>query len=145
MVDLKKLANEATKREVIYPNLEFSPDGDKFAEGRAIVRFDQPMLRVVEYKDRETKESKEFLVILVTLEQPSDFGQLPGVYQLRTPAKSSTLTDGVLMLSQKHKDNLMGVRALIQTENYNHKKHGKTRAYRITEVTGDRTPVAPSE
>jgi hypothetical protein len=134
MVDMNQLKKDAQKRTIILPPLEFSPDGDKFAEGQATVEFLQPTFRPIQYEDRETKEKKEFLVIEVRLLENSDFNQRPGDYQLRTAARNSTLTDNLLQLSERHSGSLMGVRATIQTENYQHKRHGKTRAYRVTEI-----------
>lgn len=133
MVDIKKLAQQAEKRKTIWPKLEFSPDGDKLAEGHAIVTFQGNPTQVNNPKAAPGTPN-EFLVAIVQLEQPSDFGQMPGTYQLVFAAANTALTDGILNAMSRHKNDLMGVRCDIEAYTYVHPKHGKTRGYRVNSL-----------
>lgn len=134
MVDIAELARKAQDRKTFYPALEFTPDGDKFAAGLATVRFREMGVSVVTNPKAKGDQPKEFLVIHVDLLQNSDFGQEPGIYQLQTAATNSSLTDGILQLWSQNNQNLEGVEAVIETYNYDHKVHGRTRGYRVTRV-----------
>lgn len=134
MVDIQELAKKAQARKVIYPQLEFTPQGDKYAEGEALVLFKDIGFAVVNNPKAKGDMPKEFLAIHVDLLDDSDFGQSPGTYQLLTAATNSSLTDGILKLFKENNDNLQGVAARIETYNYVHPKHGKTRGYRVTRV-----------
>lgn len=131
MVDLEKLAQKAQERKQFYPALEFTPDGDKFAEGHATVRFRESGPMVVENPKAKGDQPREFLVIHVDLLQNSDFGQTPGVYQLQMAATNSSLTDGILKIWADNNRNLEGVVVDIEAYTYVHKQHGKTRGYRV--------------
>lgn len=131
---MRELASKANERKTIYPALEFTPDGNKFAEGKALVQFRESAFNVVENPKATGNMPREFYVIHVDLLENSDFGQEPGVYQLQTAAANSSLTDGILKLWQQNNENLEGVKAIIETYCYVHKVHGKTRGYRVSKA-----------
>ena len=128
---MRELAAKANERKTIYPALEFTPDGDKFAEGSALVKFIESGFSVVANPKATGNMPKEFYVIHVQLLENSDFGQQPGTYQLQTAAGNSSLTDGILKVWQQNNENLEGVIAKITTNTYVHKVHGKTRGYTV--------------
>lgn len=134
MVDMKKLAQKAEERKTYDPALEFTPDGNKFAEGHARVRFLDIGFSVTKNPKPKTGQPSEFLTIRCELLVASDFGQQPGRYQLQTAAANSSLTDGILKLWTANGEHLDGITADIETYNYVHKTHGKTRGYRVNLV-----------
>lgn len=131
---MRELAKTANERKTIYPALEFTPNGDKTAEGFAFVKFRENGFSVVTNPKATGDMPREFYVIHVHLLRNSDFGQQPGIYQLQTAAANSALTDGILKIWQRNNENLKDVMVSIETYNYVHTKHGKTRGYRVEQI-----------
>lgn len=135
-MDIEALAKKAQDRKTIYPALDFSPNGNKTAEGRAVVRFREIGLNPVKNPKAKKGQPEEFLVTHVDLLEASDFGQQPGIYQLQTAATNSSLTDGILKVWMQRNRNLEGAVVAIETYNYMHPKYGQTRGYRVSPIQG---------
>lgn len=132
--EMRRLAQKANERKEILPTLEFTPDGDKHAEGKALVRFVESGFTTVVNKKAKPGQPSEFYTVNVELLENSDFGQAPGRYQLLTAKSNSTLTDGILKVWQQRNENLEGAVVAIETYNYDHRLHGKTRGYRVARL-----------
>lgn len=134
-IDIRKAAQQAEKRKDIYPKLKMGETG--MEEGKVHVRFDQPTFGQAINPKPLPGQSGDFLTILVTVLTPSDFGHAGGEQVQVNAGPGSTLGDGLLKLWSAHKENLLGVEAIIEAYNYKNKNlQGKlTRAYRVTEHT----------
>lgn len=140
MVDINALAKKAQERKEIFPAVEFSPNGDAKAEGCVYCKFKDVTFTVATNPKPMKGQPADFLTVHVEIVRPTDFGQMPGTYQLQMPATNSLLTDGVMKLWTKNYESLQDVFAKISTYNYNHKKYGLTRGYRVEQITNEDLP-----
>lgn len=135
-IDIKEAAKKAQQRKDIYPKIKFGEKGDE--EGSLILRFDQPTFDQAVNPKPFPGQSGEFLTILGTVMENSDFGHAKGYQGTVSGAPGTTLGDGLLKVYSNHPNGLLGVVVRIDAYNYPNKNMANklTRAYRVSELVG---------